>query len=72
MEMFVQIFDYPDCPLKINSLFAVPQKISLWKFSGLVANTLPTGSTVRAWEAPTSSIMILYDTLWIFLKQVSR
>ena len=70
--MFVKIFDCPDCPLKINRLFAMAQKISLWKFSGSLVNALSIGCMVQVWEAPMSSTMILYGTLWIFLKEVSR
>lgn len=62
MEMFAKIFF---APLKINSSFSVPQKISLWKFSELVVNTSPTTRSQQAWEAPTSSIIILYGKLWI-------
>lgn len=43
----------------------MPQKISLWKFSELVVNTSPTTSSLQAWEAPTSFIIILYGKLWI-------
>lgn len=70
--MFVKIFACLNGPLKVNSLFSMPQELSPWKFSGLVVNTLPTGSTIEAWEAPTPSVIILYGTLSIFLKQVSR